>query len=105
MTTDDYIALLRDHNRQRTKTVAEQVREELVDIDPEEAHDRLCELRHKSLHRPEYNGVELLRIEGKKKRYQISDQKADHVKYVKQVVFLSSQSRAARSRSFIEAAK
>jgi hypothetical protein len=87
MTTSEYVALLRDHNRQRNKTVAEQVREELVDVSPEEAHDRLCELREKSVDKPEYNGVESLEIEGEKRRYQISDQKSDHVKYVKQVVF------------------
>ncbi len=52
MTTDDYIVLLREHNRQRNKTVAEQVREELVDIDPEEAHARLREQRSQSVCAP-----------------------------------------------------
>ncbi|MBW3600832.1 MAG: ParB N-terminal domain-containing protein, partial [Planctomycetes bacterium] len=37
MTRDEFLALLRDHNRQRYKSVAEQVRETMVDIDPEEA--------------------------------------------------------------------
>jgi hypothetical protein len=87
MTTDEYLALLREHNRQRNKTVAEQVREELVDIDPEEAHRRLRELRNKSVNAAEHNSVEVLAIEGTKTRHGISDQKADHVKYVKQVVF------------------
>jgi hypothetical protein len=86
MTTDDYVALLRAYNHQRNKTVAEQVREELVDIDPEEAHRRLRELRDKSVHRPERNGVHALEIEGVKRRYNISEDKADHVKYILQIV-------------------
>jgi hypothetical protein len=81
------VALLREYNRQRHKTVAEQIREELVDINPEEAHRRLRELRDKSINAAEQNGVEILEIEGTKTRFNISDQKADHVKYIKQVVF------------------
>jgi hypothetical protein len=52
MTTDEYVTLLREHNRQRNKTVAEQVREELVDIDPEQAYQRLRVLRDKSVNAP-----------------------------------------------------
>jgi hypothetical protein len=85
--TDEYVALLRDFNRQRNKTVAEQVREELVDINPEEAHRRLRALRDKSVYAPEHNGVEELDIEGEKRRCQISAVKDEHVKYVKKVVF------------------
>jgi hypothetical protein len=88
MTTSEYVALLRAHNHQRHKSVAEQVREELVDIDPETAHRNLRELRDKSVRAAEHNGVEMLKIEGTKTRHGISDQKADHVKYVKQVVFV-----------------
>ena len=88
MTTDEYVALLRAWNHQRHKSVAEQVREELVDIDPEAAHRRLRELRDKSVYTPERNEVGILDIEGQKVRHGISDQKADHVKYVKQVVFV-----------------
>jgi ParB-like chromosome segregation protein Spo0J len=86
MTTEEHVALLRAYNHQRDKTVAEQVREELVDIDPEEAHRRLRELRDKSINRPERNGVRALEIEGVKKRYNISEDKADHVKYILKIV-------------------
>lgn len=92
MTTDEYVALLREHNRQRNKSVAEQVREELVDIDSEQAMKNLCELRDKSVYGYESNGVEMLKIEGRKVRHAISDQKADHVKYIKQVVFTDRKS-------------
>jgi hypothetical protein len=85
-TTDDYIALLREHNRQRNKTVAEQVCEEMVDIDPEQAHARLRYLRDKSVNAVEHNGVATLSIEGKQRRYAISEDKAEHVKYVLQIV-------------------
>jgi ParB-like chromosome segregation protein Spo0J len=85
-TKDEYIALLRDHNDQRNKTVAEQVREELVDVNPEQAHRRLREMRAKSVNAPERHGVRALEIEGTKKRYNISDAKADHVKYIQKIV-------------------
>jgi hypothetical protein len=87
MPTDEYVALLREHNRQRNKTVAEQVREELVDIDPDAAFRRLREQRSESVFAAEYNGVEALEIEGAKIRHAISEEKAEHVKYVKKVVF------------------
>jgi hypothetical protein len=88
MTTDEYIALLRAYNHQRHKTVAEQVREELVDAgNPEEAYQRLRAQRENSVNAPERNGVSTLEIEGTKTRCEISYQKADHVKYVKKVVF------------------
>jgi len=37
MTSDDYMVLLREHNRQREKTFDEMVREKLVDVDPDAA--------------------------------------------------------------------
>jgi hypothetical protein len=86
MTTDEYVALLRDYNQQRNKTTAEQVREEIVDIDPDGARDRLHDARLRSVYAPEVNGVEGIRIEGSKKRCELSDDKADHVKYILQVV-------------------
>jgi hypothetical protein len=86
MTRDEYLALLREHNRQRHKTVAEQVREELVDINPDDAHRRLRERREKSVYAAEYNNMPSLHIEGAKTRHGISDQKADHVKYIMQIV-------------------
>jgi hypothetical protein len=87
MTTEQYVALLREHNRQRNKTVAEQVREEVVDLGTKGAFQRLCTLRQQSVYAPEFNGVVELEIEGEQRRYNISDQKAEHVKYVKKVVF------------------
>ncbi|MDX1945240.1 MAG: ParB/RepB/Spo0J family partition protein [Pirellulaceae bacterium] len=38
---DAYTVLLREHNRQRNKTFAQKLREELVTTDPTEAHERL----------------------------------------------------------------
>jgi hypothetical protein len=58
MTTDEYIALLREHNRQRHKSVTEQAGEELIDFDPEDAHRSLLRRRYKSVNAPEWNGVE-----------------------------------------------
>lgn len=87
LSTDEYVKLLRSYNHQRHKSVAEQVKEELLDTDPVAAHKELCDLRDKSIYADATNGVQKLKIEGTKKRYGISSQKADHVKYVKKVVF------------------
>ncbi len=87
MTTDDYVKLLREHNHQRDKSVAEKVREALVDIDPAEAHRRLLANQSQSVNAPEYNGVAAVTIEGVKRRHRISGQKAEHVEYIKKVVF------------------
>src|SRR5262249_48358859 len=57
------------------------------DIDPEEAHQNLRQLRDQSINTPEHNGVQTLKIEGCKKRHAISPQKADHVKYITEIVF------------------
>jgi hypothetical protein len=86
MTRDAYVALLRAFNHQRNKTVAEQVREEVIDIDPKKAHQNLREQRDRSARAPERNGVKALAIEGVKKRWNISEDKAEHVKLVLQVV-------------------
>jgi hypothetical protein len=86
MSQDEYIALLRDHNRQRNKTAAEQMREELVDIDAESAHANLLRLRDHSVNAARHNGVCPLVIEGTKRRYNISDDKAEHMKHVLQIV-------------------
>lgn len=86
-TKSEFIQLLVDYNEQRRKSIAEQIREEMVNIDPEQAYQSLCDQRRKSIYAPESNGIEMLAIEGTKKRYKISDDKAEHVRYVKQVVF------------------
>lgn len=86
-TKDEYVAVLRAFNTQRHKSVAEQIREELVDFDADNAHRALCEQRERSLFRPEIEGVKTLKIEGVKVRHVISDQKAQHVERIKQVVF------------------
>jgi hypothetical protein len=87
MSADAYTVLLREHNRQRNKTVAEQIMEELVDIDPDKAYQNLKMSRLQSLQAPKGNGFLPLEIEGKKKRYGISAAKADHVKLIRKVVY------------------
>jgi len=86
MDRDEYICLLREHNRQRRKSVVEQVREDLVDDEPDTIEYSLRSHEASKLHAADYAGL-TLEIEGEKHRCAISDQKADHVKYIKQVVF------------------
>jgi hypothetical protein len=87
MTRDEFLALLRDHNRQRYKSVAEQVRETMVDLDPEEAIGNLRRLRDKSVNGYKVEEVEAIEIEGATRRHGISKAKADHVKFIKKVLF------------------
>jgi hypothetical protein len=86
-TDDEFTALLRDYNLHRHKSVVEQIREELLDLDPDQALYRLGRQQDKSVRAPEYNGIACVEIEGVKKRYEIDEDKAGHVKYVLQVVF------------------
>jgi hypothetical protein len=87
MSTDEILALLREHNVQRNKDAAEQVREQMVDIDPTQAHEKLRRLRDKSVYALEHNNVVPVCIEGSKVRHNVSGQKAEHVKYVKKIIF------------------
>jgi hypothetical protein len=83
MTQNEFVKLLREHNRQRNKNVAEQVREELVDIDPAEAAQNLWRRRSQAIRRSRGSGVAELEIEGQKRRCAISEQKSEHVKHIK----------------------
>jgi hypothetical protein len=83
---DAYLSLLREYNRQRSKNVAEQMREELLDIDPEIAHQNLLRNRERSVYAAELNGIPTLSIEGTKKRWNISEEKQEHVKKVIEVI-------------------
>jgi hypothetical protein len=86
MDPDAYLALLRRFNRQREKTVAEKVRETLVDVDPDAAHQALRTSRLKSVYAAEHNGLEILKIEGRKRRYDFSEDKAEHIRYALQII-------------------
>ncbi|WP_442485134.1 hypothetical protein [Aeoliella sp. SH292] len=87
MSRDEYIALLRDHNLQRHKSVTEQVREALVDVDRNQAANNLYAMRDRSVRGYDFEGVPTLRIEGSSRRFGISNQKAEHVSHVKRVIF------------------
>lgn len=87
MSKDDYVALLREHNRQRPKSVAEQAAEEMVDIDPAEAHRKLRKLRDKSVYGYRQSGIDIIKVEGHKRRRTVSSQKAAHVRFIDQVVW------------------
>jgi hypothetical protein len=86
-TADEFTVLIREYNHQRNKTVAERVNEALVDIDPTAAHRRLIDRRVESVYAADFNGFETLRVEGSKRRYNISAVKAEHVAHIKKVVF------------------
>ena len=87
LSKDEYLALLRDYNRQRVKNPAELVRETMIDIDPDEAWDSLRKRRQDWKYNDRLNRVEALAIEGKPSRHGVSAEKQQHVAHIKKVVF------------------
>jgi hypothetical protein len=88
MSRDEYRKLIRDRNHYRQKSAADQVREELVDLEPNKiTHDNLLLHRYQSVHAPEWNGIKTVAIEPGAQRSGISDEKRDHIKYIRQVIF------------------
>jgi hypothetical protein len=63
------IKLLREHNRQRTKTFDEHVAEELADVEPEKAHEELRAYRTRR--REEPSAVTAITMGGRKTRAKI----------------------------------
>jgi hypothetical protein len=79
---DEWIRLLRQHNFQRERTLDEKLREELVDISPEDAYQVLTE------HRRERAAltVETFPIVGTKRRKAVSDAKRFMVAAIKRIL-------------------
>jgi len=61
---DGFVRLLREHNRQRDKTIDEKLREEVVSTDATEAHRRLVEHRQERLRLPTCRAALKLASEG-----------------------------------------
>lgn len=70
----EFLPLLREHNRQREKTFAEKLREEIVSANPEEAWRDLIVHRNKQNHAAA-DQVSRITIEGSIRRAKISDAK------------------------------
>jgi hypothetical protein len=70
-TSPSFVALLREYNRQRIKSLDETTREEIVCADPEESHRVLVEHRKRRAR----VSIATLTIEGRKQRNQISPAK------------------------------
>ena len=75
---DRFVELLREHNRQRDKTNAEKLREELITVNPEEAYYSLIEHRRQQ---SEVSG-DSLHLNGRKPRSRISKAKQPFLKMV-----------------------
>ena len=75
---DKFIELLREHNRHRVKTRDEQLREEIVSINPEETYQALIDYRQAQAS----VSSETIEIRGKKHRAEISDAKWPMLKAV-----------------------
>jgi hypothetical protein len=86
MPQGEYLVLLRGYNDYRDKSAAEQVREELIDLGPDEALASLRARRDRSVNAHRYNGVKVVDIEGSKRRCAISEAKDEHVKHILKVL-------------------
>lgn len=79
---DAFLVLLREHNRQREKSIDEKLREEVISVNPDEAHRRLREARNRSDHL----AIKPFRIHGRMKRRRISDAKKPFLRAIHSVV-------------------
>ena len=84
MDKSKYIEHLREHNRQRDKSLAEKLREELVSINPHEAYQSLILHRHDSA----IITADTVDIEGSKSRSRITSVKDEMLEAVKQIIFV-----------------
>lgn len=75
---DRFTKLLREYNRQRDKTNAEKLAEEIIDVDPSDAYLSLIEHRRE---RSEISG-DCLSLNGRKPRSQISEAKMEFLQAV-----------------------
>ena len=80
---DAFVRLLREHNRQRDKTRAEKLREELVEIIPQEAHEALFAYRR------EQAAVDVvpLTLSGRRSRAEISSAKLPFLKAAQAIIY------------------
>jgi hypothetical protein len=83
---DDRLRILRGHNRNRDKTADEKIREEIIDIDPDEAAEELRRYHQESINPTKRSNVKPLKVEGYKKRWGISAAKDEHVRYILRVL-------------------
>jgi len=83
---NEYLELIRDYNLQRRKNVAETMREDLLDADPDYCSSGLWALRERSVRAAEVNGIPTLAIEGEKRRWNISEEKQEHVRLILEVI-------------------
>lgn len=79
---EDFVAVLREYNRQRVKSFDEAVREEIVSANPEEAYQALMDYRQKKSRVK----AEPFQIVGKKRRSRISRAKGPFLDAIKAVL-------------------
>jgi ParB-like nuclease family protein len=80
---DRFMRELREANRQRVKTVVEVLREEIITLSPEDAHQQLLDDRNK---RQECEDVEVLDLGKTKDRSQFSEAKMEMVNTIERIV-------------------
>lgn len=79
---DAFVRLLREHNRQRDKTRSEKLREELVDVNEDDAHDVLLDYRRAEA----AVDLEPLTLVGHKRRAAISNAKLPMLQAVEAII-------------------
>jgi hypothetical protein len=88
LTKEEKLLLLRDGNQQRDKSAAEEVNEELIDIDPDRASKNLLARRYASVCAAECNGLEFVEAPPAKPLHEISEDKQDHVEHIKKAIYV-----------------
>ena len=80
---DKFLKLLREFNRQRVKTREEALREEVLDVDPDDAHRALSEFRSR---RADLGDVDVMELRERRDRAKISSAKLPMLSAIKTVL-------------------
>ncbi len=83
---DRFVRLLREYNRQRTKSLDEQLREEVVSLDPQTAHQALLEHRRRKSDKSDFSALTPVQMSGTRRRKGISRAKGPMLAAVKQIL-------------------
>ncbi len=83
---DQFVRLLREYNRQRTKSLDEQLREEVVSLDPQAAHQALVEHRRRKSDKTDFSALTPVQLSGTRRRKGISQAKGSMLAAVQRIL-------------------
>jgi ParB-like chromosome segregation protein Spo0J len=83
---DQFVRLLREYNRQRTKSLDEQPREEVVSLDPQVAYKSLLAHRRRKSDKSDFSGLTPVSMASRRRRKSISQAKQPMLAAVQRII-------------------